>query len=286
MHFKNLNSLFLFVLSFFLHTLHANLPNDPFAHIFKHTFQAKHRSIFFDAGPASPYFQDLGKQAQEKVGVPQEQQLPIKKFNPDFCNNPHILACAEPNAIYINEDTLNKTNPSICEFCLLHEAAHVLYDLHPNTPSLSSSKDHLLSKLLEQSIFNQFGEQHPTYHSERRADLTACNATKCSACLYAVAEIAHSDIVINYPSRYTYASVQRHLNLGKKGYLSQQAIKKLADEQKQLSNLCPRHTHEKLMFTQRIQKATNAALAALWLICPTTAWTLHYLQNHSEKNDA
>jgi|GEM_PF-2484950 len=84
----------------------------------------------FDLGdePASEKYQELGRQAQFKVGIPEDRHLPIKKLNPTSPLGELAGAIAEADAIYVNEDKFDKRAFGAVHCMLCHESIHVKYN--------------------------------------------------------------------------------------------------------------------------------------------------------------
>ncbi len=77
--------------------------------------------------PASQKYQDLGMQAQLAVGIPQKICLSIKKVDQASPIALLIGAVAESDAIYVNEEKLDKRIYGAVSCALHHEAVHVKY---------------------------------------------------------------------------------------------------------------------------------------------------------------
>jgi len=114
------------------------------------------RECYFVGQPALQEYQELGKEAQFALGIPERNHVPIKRANPNE-QRPNIVAYAKRDGIYVYEEKLNHRPYGMKRFFLFHEAAHIKYRDH------SSS---LSSKAIE-----------------RRADRQGGLATKCAACI-------------------------------------------------------------------------------------------------------
>ena len=68
--------------------------------------QFAQKSMGYGDEPASDMYQALGKEAQNGVGIPLDQQVPIKRLNPESAIVKLLKpgALAEPNAIFVNEE--------------------------------------------------------------------------------------------------------------------------------------------------------------------------------------
>ena len=112
---------------------------------------------------ASAYFQTLGKDAQDRVGIPAYDQLPIKRadLGDDF------LAVTFVNCIVVNEQL--DCAYGCARIVLLHEALHSKYLDTVNIVSILKA-------------FGRFSDPYESY-KERRADIEACYASKCHKCV-------------------------------------------------------------------------------------------------------
>jgi len=89
---------------------------------------------------ASAQYQKLGKEAQEKVGIPKEQHITVKKLKPEAPNYKYSPACMCNGYIFVKEEFMNNAPVGIRRISLMHESIHkkqfdamhqCMYILHP-----------------------------------------------------------------------------------------------------------------------------------------------------------
>lgn len=179
-----------------------------FMHVYSTKIQVKidkattHSLLNFGDEPASQKYQDLGREAQFAVGIPEHRHVPIKKINPESPMASLVGAVAESDAIYVNEEKMDKVLYGSVRSTFFHEAVHVKY--HDKAMDQAIESFGLLSatvgtyavlKLLNIASWNKnislivgFALVSYTgnkYHHfmERRADIEGHHATQCSCCV-------------------------------------------------------------------------------------------------------
>ncbi len=115
---------------------------------------------------ASPYYQELGSQAQCALCTPQDHHLPIKNVDSTI-----IPAVADSDAIYVNEKMFDKRTYGSQRSSIFHEATHAKYH------------DSAMSGMLKQAGF--WGGTLGTY-----AALKTCNIVKFRKSLSCTAGLA------------------------------------------------------------------------------------------------
>lgn len=199
---------------------------------------------------ASQIFEEMGKEAQTKLGIHYEQQVPTRKLNPNSPMAQFVGALAEPNAIYVNEEKLHTRTYGALRSMLFHEAVHRKYhdlamDWLLETVVLLSS-GFMVHKLLKKfthrfralraimviiaSLSAASGTSSVFHHyMERRADIEGHYATECSVCAHESAE-------------------QRRISFGDQnnplrdnGYLWAKELEIIANDLKEQNKLCLHH---------------------------------------------
>ena len=89
--------------------------------------QKMHKDMNIGTEPADEKYQQLSKEAQDSLQIPQEQQLPTIKINQAYILKPYIAAQADPDGIYINQEALDARSYGAQRAALFHEAAHTKY---------------------------------------------------------------------------------------------------------------------------------------------------------------
>ena len=103
-----------------------------FMHAYSKHVQTKIDSVMhsiqnYGDQPASSRYQELGSQAQCALCTPQEHHLPVKKFNETSRVATLFPAVAESDAIYANENMLDKKTYGSQRSTMFHEATHTKY---------------------------------------------------------------------------------------------------------------------------------------------------------------
>lgn len=76
---------------------------------------------------AAPQFQEIGKKAQQDLGIKSERHVPIKKMVPTSLAYQLAAAIAEPDAIFLNEEKLQTRSFGAQRSAIYHEAVHRKY---------------------------------------------------------------------------------------------------------------------------------------------------------------
>lgn len=200
---------------------------------------------------ADQEYQDLGKEAQVALGIPEKYQVTIKKFPAALCDFP-VAAVAMPGAIYVNEERLKTETVGAKRCTLFHEAVHKKYNEGScsiivelisffGTPFLMrefilSIKDDL-SKWIYYPILMMsacgslylVGTSYAKF-TEKRADIEGHFATSCSVCVQESA------------ARRRKVAQQENRNFHDKGYLTPEGLEKIAQELKSQGKLCHYHS--------------------------------------------
>ena len=147
-------------------------------------------------------YHNLAVEAQKNLGISEKKILPIVNLNPDrrLHKSDGILAIAEPNCLFINQEVMKHSSPGVKRAVLHHEAAHVKYNdktamIYPvlmtglaqaavlsKVPFYSRARltAFLYLTQLPAMLFN-FKVLAPMI--ERRADIEGCYATQCEKCV-------------------------------------------------------------------------------------------------------
>lgn len=264
------NARFLFLLPIFSLTAHTSLPHTTIleriaarigrlhiVHLFENHVQSRINQPFnafkgLDDRLADSHYQQLGKEGQEKVGIPQYRQVPIKKI---FSHSPFIKiagAIAEPDAIYVNEIKL-KERPYGAQRCaLFHEAVHKkyhdvsLWNLLENSSLIGcylagryickkfqwQQTDPMRRRIflaLTSLVLTAVVTKKYQLFMERRADIEGHYATACYQCVEeSLANRKMSFTIDNNPLRYN-------------GYLWPEELQIIADDLRTQQKLCKFH---------------------------------------------
>lgn len=198
--------------------------------------------------PASKKYQELGTQAQFAVGIPKERHLSIKKMNLDSPFARMVGAIAESNAIYVNEEKLDKRTHGQNYAALCHEAVHVKYhDKAVDSMSEiigfigSAIGTHIVLKTLNVVAWRKrlsfvvacgltmYVSQKGHYFREQRADIEGHYATQCSSCVFEHAQLRKQLFEIDNALKYS-------------GYLHFADLEKIAQDLG--DKKCPHHLHD------------------------------------------
>lgn len=175
-------------------------------HIATKVSHYKQLALKYGDEDAAAGYQDLSKEAQSALGIPEEHHIPTKKFDPECIMAKFAGAVAEPDAIYVNEEKLDQREYGDQRTALFHEAVHTKYndmsmDLLLEFTALctasygahrgiKSTKTPGRFKILHgiavmltglvaaDATSTQFGK-----FIERRADIEGHYATQCSTCV-------------------------------------------------------------------------------------------------------
>ena len=210
------------------------------------------RFLGLGSDPASSEYQKLGKEAQEVLQVPQDRHVPIKKISPDSIMAPLVAALAEPNAIYVNEEKLNKRSHGTKRCNLFHEAVHKKYN-DSSSESVIEIGSFFGSGIAAHTLINRIKPQgrYKILHAlgviavglgtdsfistkynrfrERRADIEGHYATQCFTCVEESA--AHRKQSFE----------QENNSLKNNGYLWTTDLEKIAHDLKTDNKLCTFH---------------------------------------------
>jgi len=167
-----------------------------------------------DNGPATPYYQALGKEALSAVGIPEEYHVPIKKMSPTNPLAQIVAGFTVPSAIYVNEKKLNEQSYGVQRCAVYHEAIHkkyndISFDNIVEWPILLGAgyATHKLLQIIKPritpdiihgiivvasalTIVTKTGQEYHLY-IEQRADIEGCYATQCAACVQEAATHRH-----------------------------------------------------------------------------------------------
>lgn len=204
--------------------------------------------------PASPEYQELGKEAQDALGIPLDQQVPLLKIPETHPLAPFVRGLAMPTAIYVNEKKLNESSYEVRRCALFHEATHKKY----NDPAAASiigwgtffSAGYITHKLIQKI---KTPESHNYLHAfgvilvgeiastivtmkyqkymERRADIEGFYATQCYQCVQEMVALRHQQFEVeNHPFK-------------NNGYLWAHEIELIVQDLEAQGMLCPFHRH-------------------------------------------
>ncbi len=217
-------------------------------HIMSNIFPIK-----FGNESASQQYIDLGKEAQDSVGIPQERQVPIKSF---FKNMPFFGqfagAVAEPDAICVNEEKLNQQTYGARRFAMFHEAVHEKYnDLSVDAivelvamivfmvgahklikaikPKGRFKALHVIAVIAAGFVGGSICSSYYHKFFERRADTQGIWAAACHKCAQEVAD------------RRRVSFEQEKNPLRYKGYLWANDFEQIAQELQNQGKLCSHH---------------------------------------------
>lgn len=149
--------------------------------------------------PATSQYQELGKETQIALGIPEEYHVPIRQLHKESKD----YAIALPQVIYVNEEKLNE--PYGVQRCILfHEATHKKYNDN-TTKSLirigtflgtmygtskiikacvsQSTPKHIIDAGLTGFIMAMVINVGYECYTERRADTEGFSATNCATCV-------------------------------------------------------------------------------------------------------
>ncbi|MGE4168812.1 MAG: hypothetical protein AB7E68_04640 [Candidatus Babeliales bacterium] len=204
---------------------------------------------------ASPEVQQLGKEAQEKLGIPPEQQVPIK-LSGSFLSNYNSSA-----GIFIGDNSNNPTN----RWILFHEAAHRKYwdpDIglpevilsFPLTYFIGTSIPKILqglglinecsegiiaySILASFGMFSYFLTKHQAFR-ESRAEYTTLHALDCYVCPTESSILQSSQ------------DSERGKEERKLGYFCTEDVQKVTDELRKKNRLCAYHAQQQQNIIQK-----------------------------------
>ena len=218
--------------------------------------QKMHKDMNIGTEPASEKYQQLSKEAQDSLQIPQEQQLPIIKINPTYILAPLVGALAEPNAIYVNQEKLDEYSYGIQRVGLFHEAVHTKYHDIANDGFLelvaliggTVGSYFLINKIkpINKFSFLRAGAAiiaglisstatSLTFHHyiERRADIDGLYASACSQCVHEMAIRRRKSFEQDKsPLRYN-------------GYLWANEIEKIAQDLARQNKVCKHHQDSK-----------------------------------------
>ncbi|CAF1448257.1 unnamed protein product [Didymodactylos carnosus] len=210
-----------------------------------------HMKVFGNDLAASEY-QELGKEAQCVLGIPEKYHVPIKKFPSSLTSFP-IAALATPEAIFVNEVRLNQEAYGAKRCVMFHEAIHKKYNdvgfnLFIKLVTLFGS-GFLARKLLlyfKPAISRWIS--YPamsaialitmcitarcySYFIERRAEIQGHYATGCSQCVQESAA-----------RRCRLAEIDKNFLKNNGGYLLADTLAEIAEDLKAQGKLCSYHT--------------------------------------------
>jgi hypothetical protein len=203
--------------------------------------------------PASSEYQQLGKEAQDVLGIAVNRQLPIKKIPSTSMIYGLVGAIAPSDAIYVNEDKFNKTTYGARRCGLIHEAVHAKYHdtatdtaLELGTLSLGAMVAYAFIKAIKPQgrykILGALGLGVATltvsyvsslkfhHYMEHRADVKGHYASQCHVCVQEAA-VRRREIF----------EVQNHA-LKDNGYLWAEQLEKIANDLKQQNKVCTVHS--------------------------------------------
>lgn len=153
--------------------------------------------------PASKLYQDLGKEAQFALGIPEEYHLQIKQDN--VRKN---IAYVNKAGIYVNEVILKPYSYGFKRCTMFHEVAHIKNnDIYLTEPFYMFSKQQQLM--------------------EKKADIIGYYASECFFCVREKAYLIKGELK-NWFSGYL-------------GYLQFDQVEKIAEELKQQNKICAYH---------------------------------------------
>ena len=197
--------------------------------------------IVQDSGELSMEYQKLGKEAQDKVGVPLEYQVPIKKH---VHHNKDEYAHCRSDGIYVNEAYVNNTPTIFQKYVLYHESVHKKFN-HNTAIAIMSGVFSLsiawtLAIMFHFTPFNTmykilipyaaaaivsipYVNDKLHYYGERQADTEALYAMNCHQC---VDDLLHV--------------MKREKDDG--GYLTTSEMHLIAQEMKKQNKLCVDHS--------------------------------------------
>lgn len=206
-------------------------------------------NVMFGDIPATPFYQELGKEAQYAVGIPKEYHVPIKKILPTNPMAAFVSALAFPNAIYVNEQKLNEQPYGVKRCAVYHEAIHkkyndmtiapmleffmffgTMYGVHKILKSLQlSTALHVLGVVTPGVIATMIVCSKNHHYRERRADIEGFYATQCATCVQEMATDRHQKFEIDsHPLR-------------NEGYLWAHEINLIAQDLQQQNKICAYH---------------------------------------------
>lgn len=205
---------------------------------------------------ATKEYQELGKECQRKMGIPEDKLLPIKKLPEKYATrHPGLAGMALSQYICVNENAINK-DPITAQVVLLHEAAHAKYEDQMLSATsayitayiiggttqfiaaaLLTSKIPWVSKKTENGIITcgafiaglgatKFLISKYRRYAERRADIKAFNAADCATCV--------SNFNFNF----------RNDDLSKDGYLKPSEVQKIIENLNDAKMYCDSHRDE------------------------------------------
>jgi len=165
---------------------------------------------------ASQLLQQYGKEAQELVGIPKSNFIPIKvissSVSPNLCDNVYALNCS--GAVFVRNDLEKQSNnnPGLIRLTLAHEMVH-RKQFNPRIGTF---------KLL-----------HPDKYTtiEEEADSEAVNRGNCWRCTLEFANFAYSEHDVRQAAQKNRAC----------GYLSREKLLEIAAKQKNCGALCRHH---------------------------------------------
>jgi len=209
--------------------------------------------VFFGAEPASPLFQEMGKDAQITLGISEDCHVPIYKMTLNLELFKEVGAFALPGFIIVNENRLNRASYGAQRAALFHEAVHIKYA--DSTASeffvtfflalgvAGSNKIIRDYNLFQTSLLARVATPFAVgmtslilsgkfygHYRERRADIEGCYATQCYVCVKEHAE--HRRKIFE----------QEKNSLRHNGYLWAEDLLVIADELKRENRVCIYHS--------------------------------------------
>ncbi len=202
--------------------------------------------------PATPHYQELGKEAQYAVGIPEEYHVPMLYMPPTSPLAAVVGAITFPCAIYVNEEKLDLQTYGVQRCLLFHEAIHKKYndvsmDAVLEWPILFGTgyATHKLLQIIKPAAtptsihgilvcvasFYATYKTSMKYHHyfEQRADIEGYYATQCATCVHEAATYRRKKFEEeNHP-------------LKNNGYLQANQLTIIALDLQQQNKLCTYH---------------------------------------------
>ncbi len=201
--------------------------------------------------PAAVEYQEMGKEAQDALGIPQDMQVPIKKIAPTSPIAQIVGALAQQDAIYVSEVKLNNRSYGARRCALFHEAVHKKYAdsashavVELGAYGSCSLAAYTLIKLLAPKgvsklvyggafvgslVVASLIDKAYGHYYERRADIEGHYATQCFSCVQ-----EHADC------RRQLFDVENN-SLKNNGYLGAGDLEKIAQALKMQGKVCKYH---------------------------------------------
>ncbi|MCL4361277.1 hypothetical protein M1446_02900 [Candidatus Dependentiae bacterium] len=189
---------------------------------------------------ASQFYQDLGKEAQFSVGIPEAQHVPIKNF-PNLIKQLQSFAITSDTDIYIDEYYLDLALYGIQRCIIFHEAIHRKYNdlqylknVTNKALGLKFDSEENLKNYLK--IYAEEVQQCRSF-CEHRADTEGLYATQCYMCVNEYLKL--QQLSFQEADETKNGISEKKMNY--LGYATIDEMKKIVDNLMQQNKICAYH---------------------------------------------